>query len=116
MHKFVDETFGWEGGFFAAMFWNLGMSSLSAASAAAAASQARPVPPPSSEMMRLRSLVGRAYMMDLAVLADASDVVICTVSAMGCRLMAVMMGWESAIEKGRWVNIDGEFGWTGIAW
>ncbi|RWA05722.1 hypothetical protein EKO27_g9389, partial [Xylaria grammica] len=28
MHKFVDEAFGWEGGFFASMFWNLGRTTL----------------------------------------------------------------------------------------
>ncbi|KAK4193430.1 cytochrome P450 [Podospora australis] len=100
MHKFVDETFGWEGGFFAAMFWNLGQPSSSGI--------ARKVP--TTEASRLRSLVGRAYMMDLAVLADASDVVVCTVSAFGCRLLAVMMGWEDAIVKKNWINVDGDYG------
>jgi hypothetical protein len=104
MHKFVDETFGWEGGFFAAMFWNLGVTTTHAAGDNA----------PSAETRRLRSLVGRAYMMDLTVLADASDVVVCTVSAVGCRLLAVMMGWESAMEEGNWVNIDGGYGWMGL--
>ncbi|KAL2180265.1 uncharacterized protein P884DRAFT_192294 [Thermothelomyces heterothallicus CBS 202.75] len=118
MRKFVDETFGWEGGFFAAMFWNLGVSS-AARSTSASATTAALAPTdttPSAETLRLRSLVGRAYMMDLAVLAGASDVVICTVSAVGCRLLAVMMGWESAIERGNWVNIDGGYGWLGLEW
>jgi hypothetical protein len=35
---------------------------------------------------------------------------------MGCKLLAVMMGWENAIVKGRWVNIDGDFEWKGVAW
>jgi hypothetical protein len=35
---------------------------------------------------------------------------------MGCRLLAVMMGWERAMEKGGWVNVDGDFGWTGVEW
>ncbi|KAK3943668.1 cytochrome P450 [Diplogelasinospora grovesii] len=111
MRKYVDETFGWEGGFFAAMFWNLGVSSTSAAKALPSGSSARAyataAAQPSSETIRLRSLVGRAYMMDLAVLAGASDVVVCTVSAVGCRLLAVMMGWDSAMQRGNWVNIDG---------
>ncbi len=38
----VDATFGWEGGFFAAMFWNLGLSTLSAANAGPRAGQGRP--------------------------------------------------------------------------
>lgn len=104
MHKFVDETFGWEGGFFAAMFWNLGQPSSSGAVKKS----------PTAEALRLRSLVGRAYMMDLAVLADASDVVVCTVSAFGCRLLAVMMGWEDAMVKKNWINVDGAYGWVGL--
>ncbi|KAK4105754.1 hypothetical protein N658DRAFT_415992 [Parathielavia hyrcaniae] len=111
MRKFVDETIGWEGGFFAAMFWNLGASAAHAAGPTTAAAAA-----PSADTLRLRSLVGRAYMMDLTALADASDVVVCTVSAIGCRLLAVMMGWESSMEKGNWVNIDGEYGWMGLEW
>ncbi|KAB5580617.1 hypothetical protein GE09DRAFT_1082884 [Coniochaeta sp. 2T2.1] len=106
MHKFVDETFGWEGGFFAPMFKNLGVS----ADAKGEHGQTQP----SAESMRLRSLVGRAYVMDLAVLADVSDVVVCTVSATGCRLLAVMMGWENAIEQGGWVNVDGRYRWTAV--
>jgi hypothetical protein len=113
MRKFVDETFGWEGGFFAPMFRNLGLSGISA-SAAGGKKGAAGGGAVGAETMRLRSLVGRAYMMDLAVLADVSDVVVCTVSAMGCRLLAVMMGWESAIEAGNWVNVDGHYRWTGV--
>ncbi|KAL2022736.1 hypothetical protein VTK56DRAFT_4817 [Thermocarpiscus australiensis] len=113
MHKFVDETFGWEGGFFAAMFWNLGVKRSTAAHAADHPDGGAAL---SAETLRLRSLVGRAYMMDLAVLADASDAVVCTVSAFGCRLLAVMMGWRSAVEEGNWINIDGGYEWMGLEW
>lgn len=109
MRKFVDENFGWEGGFFAPMFWNLGLGSSGSGKSSSSA------PLPSDETIRLRSLIGRAYMMDLAVLAEASDVVVCTVSAAGCRLLAVMMGWENAVEKGNWVNIDGRYAWTAFS-
>ncbi|KAI1390153.1 uncharacterized protein F4822DRAFT_401019 [Hypoxylon trugodes] len=112
MHKFVEEAFGWEGGFFATMFWNLGRSTLNNANAA---DELQTTLKPSAETMRLRMLIGRAYMMDLAVLGQASDSVICTMSAMGCRLLAVIMGWEKAMEQGRWVNIDGDFQWTALA-
>ncbi|KAK1830016.1 hypothetical protein QBC39DRAFT_412110 [Podospora conica] len=105
MRKFVDETFGWEGGFFAAMFWNLGVATTSAGGERGRGG---------GEATRLRSLVGRAYMMDLAVLADSSDAVVCTASAVGCRLLAVMMGWGSAMERGDWRNIDGGMGWVGV--
>ncbi|CAK7274498.1 hypothetical protein SEPCBS119000_006203 [Sporothrix epigloea] len=101
LHKFVDEAFGWEGGFYAAMFWNLG----------GAASPAPDTVPVAAEALRIRSLVGRAYMMDLAVLAESSDQVVCAVSATGCRLLAVMMGRDKALKQGRWINIDGDYGW-----
>lgn len=113
MHKFVDESLGWEGGFFAAMFWHLGLSSMSAANAAKLPETRLP---PSSETIRLRSLVGRAYLMDLSVLAELSDSVVCTVSSMGCRMMAVMMGYKRAFDAGQWVNVDGEYGWSGSIW
>ncbi|KAM0286994.1 hypothetical protein ACHAQH_000679 [Verticillium albo-atrum] len=113
MHHFVDDSFGWEGGFFAPMFWSLGQSGQSPANAAPG--QAKK-PQPKEEAVRLRSYIGRAYMLDLAVLSGSSDVVVCTVSAMGCRLLAVMMGWEQAIEKGHWVNVDGNYGWTALTW
>ncbi|KAK2595247.1 hypothetical protein QQS21_007034 [Conoideocrella luteorostrata] len=110
LHHSVDEAFGWEGGFFAAMFWNLGEKPKNNAVEEGRGS------PPSEETLRLRNLVGRAYMMDMAVLAGASDKVVCAVSAMGCRLLAVMMGWERAIEHEDWVNVDGEYGWSGLTW
>lgn len=110
MHKFVDETFGWEGGFFASMFWNLGRAGINSDSAGSS----MPVTP-SAETTRLRSYIGRAYLMDLAILAHGSDALICTISATGCRLMAVMMGWEKAINHGDWVNIDGNYQWAGLA-
>ncbi|CAK7211224.1 hypothetical protein SBRCBS47491_001044 [Sporothrix bragantina] len=102
--KFVDETFGWEGGFYSAMFWNLG----------GAAPPSPDTKSTTAETLRIRSLVGRSYMMDLAVLAEASDSIVCAVSATGCRLLAVMMGRDAALKQGRWINIDGEFGWWAV--
>ncbi|RMJ11012.1 hypothetical protein BHE90_015031 [Fusarium euwallaceae] len=123
LHNFVEKTFGWEGGFFAPMFWNLGVDSKNNAAEAPAGvnvqdvnEEARHMAPPSEETLRLRSLIGRAYMMDLAVLSESSDKIVCAVSAMGCRLLAVMMGWEDAMEKDGWKNVDGSYGWTGIDW
>ncbi|KAK3392982.1 hypothetical protein B0H63DRAFT_5925 [Podospora didyma] len=113
MRKFTDDTFGWEGGFFAPMFWHLGHAD-PADSAASRSPASRRSAVPSADTMRLRSLVGRAYMMDMAVLADASDAIVCTVSAAGCRMLAVMMGSESAFEKKNWVNIDGGYEWSGV--
>ncbi|KAG5979774.1 hypothetical protein E4U55_004776 [Claviceps digitariae] len=108
LHHSVDQAFGWEGGFFSAMFWNLGTKPKNNAAEENFRQQ------PSEDTLRLRNLVGRAYMMDLAVLAGASDKVICAVSAMGCRLLAVMMGWERAMQHRDWINVDGEYGWAGL--
>lgn len=123
IHHFVDEAFGWEGGFFAPMFWNLGVSRKNNAANAPEGvevedvnEEARFMAPPSEQTLKLRSLVGRAYMMDLAVLAQASDGVVCAVSAMGCRLLGVMMEWEKGVGGDGWVNVDGGYGWTGIDW
>ncbi|RDL34570.1 Uncharacterized protein BP5553_07698 [Venustampulla echinocandica] len=113
MRNFVAESVGWEGGFFARMFWSLGKPSSVPVTAIEAPDTKLP---PTEEALRLRELVGRAYLMDLAVLGQASDKVICTVSAMGCRLLAVMMGWEKAIEKDGFVNIDGDFEWRHVSW
>ncbi|KAG5994466.1 hypothetical protein E4U43_003232 [Claviceps pusilla] len=108
LHRPVDQAFGWEGGFFSAMFWNLGAKPKNNAAEESVRQE------PSDDTLRLRSLVGRAYMMDLAVLAGASDKVVCAVSAMGCRLVAVMMGWDRAMQHRDWINVDGGYGWSGL--
>lgn len=113
IRKFVEDSVGWEGGFFAGMFWSLGKPTSVPATAVEAPDTKLP---PTEEALRLRELVGRAYLMDLAVLGRASDRVVCTVSSMGCKLLAVMMGWENAVVDGRWVNIDGDFEWRGVSW
>lgn len=105
MHLFKEEAVGWEGGFFRVMFWNLGRPAISSKQ-----TQISLAP----ETTKLRSYIGRAYTMDLAVLGVSSDVVVCTISAMGCRLLAVMMGWEKAMVNEQWVNIDGDFSWVAL--
>jgi hypothetical protein len=121
--RFVEEAFGWEGGFYAPMFWNLGVERKNNAANAPEGvkvenvnDEARLMAPPSDQTLKLRSFIGRAYMMDLAVLSRASDSVVCAVSAMGCRLLGVMMDWEAGVGAGRWVNVDGQYGWAGIEW
>ncbi|CAG8983922.1 hypothetical protein HYALB_00006889 [Hymenoscyphus albidus] len=113
MRNFIDSPVGWEGGFFAPMFWSLGKPN----SVPATAAETPDIKlPPTSEALRLRELVGRAYLLDLAVLGQSTDAIVCTVSSMGCRLLAVMMGWEKSIERKGFVNIDGDFQWRGIPW
>jgi hypothetical protein len=110
LHRFKDETLGWEGGFYAPMFWNLGLDRKHNGHSNGA-SVGR-IEPPSEQTIQLRSYMGRAYMLDLAVLAGASDKVVCTVSSMGCKMLGVMMGWEHGIEAGGWTNIDGNYPWA----
>jgi hypothetical protein len=109
-NPWIDEISGWEGGFYPSVFLSLGQPVGNAGDIAAL--DAHNVP---DSAMRLRELVARAYLLDLAVLGKA-DSVVCTVSSTACRLLAVMMGWEKAVEEGRWRNVDGEFEWRGITW
>jgi len=30
--------------------------------------------------------------------------------------LAVMIGWEEAIEREAWRNVDGPWGWRGVPW
>ncbi|RFU73389.1 hypothetical protein TARUN_8849 [Trichoderma arundinaceum] len=110
LHRFKDETLGWEGGFFAPMFWNLGFDRKHNGHANGVSTGR--VEPPSEQTLQLRSYMGRAYMLDLAVLAGASDRIVCTVSSMGCKMLGVMMGWEAGMEAGGWVNVDGNYPWA----
>ena len=109
----VDQAIGWEGGFFSALFWSLGSSPPDAASST---ERRRDMAPPSDLTLRVRELVGRTYLLDLKVLGEASDGLVCGVSATGCRLLAVMMGWQRAIDGNRWRNVDGDFDWKGLVW
>lgn len=108
---FVDEQDGWDRGFYSAVFWNLGRGRGFLATSTTSAGEVTEEKVP-EQAMRLRELVGRAYLLDLAVLAR-TDAVVCGVSAAGCRLLAVMMG-EKAVRDGGWRNVDGGLGWRGI--
>ena len=117
-NKFIEENVGWEGGFFQDMFWDLGIPSDTSKAALLQRSddsnggRNNDVP---ELAMQLRALVGKAYMLDLAVLGQA-DRVVCGASSVGCRLLGVMMGWDEAIKKKQWRNVDGQFDWKGIVW
>ncbi|KAI9818167.1 MAG: hypothetical protein M1827_000792 [Pycnora praestabilis] len=114
--QYLDENIGWEGGFFKDVFWGLGQpsSSLSATMKRFVVTEDSRIHP-SPEALRLREFTGRAYLLDLAILGRA-DQIVCGVSSIGCRLLAVMMGWEGAIVQGGWHNVDGDFDWKGIIW
>ena len=100
--KHVDENSGWEGGFYAALFNSLGRQRGDSDQDVSVEVQA--------QAAQLRALLGRAYLLDLAVLSQ-TDGVVCAVSSAACRLMGVMMGWESVVGK-RWVNVDDGRGWS----
>lgn len=133
----VEEGLGWEGGFFHDVFWSLGLpSTIPVVDGPQPSRRRQPSlndysqnvprstdpesltlfrtnPPP--QALKLRELVGRAYLLDLAVLGQ-SDAVVCGFNSVACRLLAVMMGWERAIEQKMWHNVDGTWGWTGVVW
>ncbi|KAF2090649.1 hypothetical protein K490DRAFT_33160 [Saccharata proteae CBS 121410] len=106
-NKYIDEISGWEGGFFRDVFWSLGRDA-----------QRRKGDEVSEGAMRMRELVGRAYLLDLGVVASA-DRTVCAVSAVGCRVLGVMRGWEDVlgVDGLGWVNVDGgESGWVAVDW
>lgn len=65
---------------------------------------------PTKDALQLREFLGRAYFLDLAMVAQ-SDKVICGVSSYACRILAVMLGWDRAFELKDWTNVDGNFEW-----
>ncbi|TLD39701.1 hypothetical protein E2P81_ATG00688 [Venturia nashicola] len=129
----IDEIHGWEGGFYRDQFFGLGMddslrflhlgkwkaSGVEIESHKGAGVMLEDESPdfldsPTEAAMSLRRLVGRAYLLDLAVLGQ-SDAVVCAVSAAGCRILGVMLGWEKAVTNGLWRNVDaGAAGWRGL--
>lgn len=63
--------------------------------------------------------VGRRYVRDLKTLGEMAGRKGCAVCGGGsvtCRLVAVVMGWDRAVVKGGWVNVDGGFDWHGVDW
>lgn len=66
-----------------------------------------------------RIALGRLYLRDLKILGElaaARGDAVCDGVSTTCRLIAVIMGWERAIVEGRWVNLDGGYDWSGVAW
>ena len=111
LHDFEDQTLGWEGGFFATVFWNIGTERQDNAGA-----QVDQEPTPPTQAVKTRGRLARAYLLELSIIAETSDVTICAVSTMGCRILGVMIGWEKGIKGGSWINVDGDYSWTGIKW
>ncbi|KAL8770713.1 MAG: hypothetical protein Q9209_003580 [Squamulea sp. 1 TL-2023] len=110
--KFVEPNVGWEGGFFASIFWGLGNAAEGRA-AARGLREERPKKAPNEESLRLREYVGRAYLLDLKVLGSTNSVV-CGVSSFGCRILGVIKGWDG-IKGSGWRNVDGGYnGWVGL--
>ena len=124
--KHVDENSGWEGGFFAPLFRSLGRPgranhpSFHSAKELKMDVEARLMKQLENgndsegqmekQARMLKDLVGRAYLLDLAVLGQ-SDGVVCAVSSAACRVVGVMMGWEKVVD-GQWVNVDDSRAWS----
>lgn len=113
--KHVDENSGWEGGFYSALFFGVGRpkqhpGSTNIEQLKHLSTLERHDEPVSEQVMRMRELVGRAYLLDLAVLGE-SDGVVCAISSATCRLLGVMLGWD-AVKEGKWVNVDDRRSWS----
>ncbi|WPH03698.1 Hypothetical protein R9X50_00658100 [Acrodontium crateriforme] len=118
--KHVDENAGWEGGFYSALFYALGRPRSEGLTqeillrvsqrAPSKESQDDSQQVVSDQVMRLRELVGRAYLLDLAVLGE-SDGIVCGASSTACRLLGVMIGWEK-MNRNVWVNVDDGRAWS----
>ena len=104
--KHVEENSGWEGGFYSSLFFALGKARPGSGSSIIDGEE-ETLPEPAVQM---RELVGRAYLLDLAILGE-SDGVVCAVSSASCRLLGVMLGW-GAIKDGRWMNVDDGRPWS----
>jgi hypothetical protein len=104
--KHVEENSGWEGGFYSSLFFALGRGRPGTESAAID-DEEKILP---EHTARMRELVGRAYVLDLAILG-ASDGVVCAVSSASCRVLGAMLGWD-AIKDGRWMNVDDGRPWS----
>lgn len=130
----IDEITGWEGGFYRDVFFSLGqpvgnagdMVKFGGHGAGGAGGDADDAAGDGGDgnaeeagipeqALKLRELVGRAYLMDLSVVGAAQSVV-CGVASTTCRLLAVMLGWDGAIGEARWRNVDGGFEWRGVMW
>ncbi|KAJ9211512.1 hypothetical protein DTO166G4_6879 [Paecilomyces variotii] len=126
----IDDNIGWEGGFFKDMFWSLGLSYTRRAGPPASKrhlghflhlqehvsdSENNHHAAGNDNALYLRKFIGRAYLLDLAVLGQ-TDMVVCGVSSMTCRLLAVILGWDKAIKESAWQNIDGGGHWDGMLW
>ena len=119
--KHVEKNAGWEGGFYRALFFSLGnavqtkpgsgtaekLSSLPGVTSSKEDGDFRSI---SEQALHLREFVGRAYLLDLAVLGE-SDGVVCSVSSATCRALAVMMG-RDAVRDGNWLNVDDGRSWS----
>jgi hypothetical protein len=106
--KHLPENSGWEGGFYPGLFFSIGANPSTARSSAT-----DDWPVVDAQAMALRQMVGRAYVLDLAVLGSASDGVVCGVGSATCRVLGVMMMGSDDGEDGRWRNVDlGRKGWS----
>ncbi|GAB7359245.1 hypothetical protein MBLNU230_g5902t1 [Neophaeotheca triangularis] len=104
--KHIDENSGWEGGFYSALLFSAG-----GRNGGGGSGSGNKNPVVGEQVMRMRELVARAYLLDLAVLGQGADGVVCAVGSAGCRVLGVMGGWE-AVVGGRWRNVDDGRGWS----
>ncbi|CUS12921.1 unnamed protein product, partial [Tuber aestivum] len=60
--------------------------------------------------------MAREYFRDVKILGEAASTLFCGGNGNTCRVLAVVMGWQTAVEEKGWVNVDDGRGWFGVDW
>jgi len=60
--------------------------------------------------------MAREYFRDVKILGETAGKLFCGGNGNTCRVLAVVMGWQKAVEEEGWVNVDGGGGWFGVDW
>lgn len=60
--------------------------------------------------------LAREYFRDVKILGETTEKLFCGGNGNTCRVMAVVMGWQKAVEEEGWVNVDDGRGWFGVDW
>ncbi|KAG0635758.1 hypothetical protein HOY80DRAFT_926728 [Tuber brumale] len=60
--------------------------------------------------------LAREYFRDVKILGETAGGLFCGGNGNTCRVLAVIMGWQTAVEEEGWVNVDDGRGWFGIDW
>jgi len=60
--------------------------------------------------------LAREYFRDAKILGETTGKLFCGGNGNTCRVLAVVMGWQTAVEEEGWINVDDGRGWFGVDW